>query len=242
MSQRIALIADLHLTAEQPLLNEWLLAGLSAWSGHADALYILGDLFEAWAGDDDDAAWLQPIRAALRQFSQKQPVYFIAGNRDFLLGQAFAADTGMQLLPDPSLIQVGSRRILLTHGDTLCTDDVAYQTFRQQVRHPAFQAQFLAQPLAQRRAVIGNYREMSELAKQGKTMDIMDVNAEAVQQLLAAHDYPLLVHGHTHRPAQHQWQAQGRALERWVLPNWTLKGGGVLWIDELQIEQQAWPG
>jgi len=147
-------------------------------------------------------------------------IYFMAGNRDFLLGPAYAHRARMALLPDPSELELDGRRFLLMHGDSLCTDDAPYQAYRRQVRDPAYQAGFLAQPLAARRAFIEQLRQRSEAAKRDKAAEIMDVNAQAVTEALRQRDFPILIHGHTHRPAHHQLTVDGRSCERWVLADW----------------------
>ncbi len=215
-------ISDLHLAEERPDTTAAFLAFLAGPARGVPALYILGDLFEYWAGDDDgDAPLNRRVADALRELAASgSRICFIAGNRDFLLGEAYAAQAGMHLLPDPCLLRIGTREILLSHGDALCVDDVAYQSYRRQVRDPAWQAAFLARPLAERKAFIDSLRSRSEAAKQEKAMAIMDVSAPAVDALLREHGYPTLIHGHTHRPARHQHRVDGRACERWVLADW----------------------
>lgn len=215
-------ISDLHLTEERPALTAALLAFLEGPCREAQALYILGDLFEYWVGDDDgDAPLNREVAQALAAVRDRGLyIHFMAGNRDFLIGADYAGQAGMTLLPDPSLVELDGQRLLLMHGDSLCTDDLAYQTYRAQVRNPAYQAQFLTQPLAARRAFIEQIRQKSEAAKRDKAEEIMDVNAEAVAEVLRQHGYPLLIHGHTHRPAHHRLEVDGRACERWVLSDW----------------------
>jgi len=196
-----------------------------------DALYILGDFFECWAGDDAvNASFHGPIVYALKRLSEAGvPVFVMHGNRDFLLGQQFSAKTGVKLLPDPCLISPYGQRILLTHGDALCTDDLSYIQFRQQVRQDNWQQAFLAQPLAQRNAYVQTARKASESAKTSKAMAIMDVNIEAVNRLLRRYDYPMyLIHGHTHRPGCHQHDNDSRTTLRWVLGDWYDQGSGLM--------------
>lgn len=215
-------VSDLHLTEEQPETTAAFLAFLAGPARGVPALYILGDLFEYWAGDDDgDAPLNRRIAEALHSLSTSGcAIHFIAGNRDFLLGEAYAARAGMALLPDPCPLRLGSVDVLLSHGDALCTDDLAYQAYRRQVRDPAWQAAFLARPLAERKAFIDSLRSRSEQAKREKEMAIMDVNRSAVEALLREHAYPTLIHGHTHRPARHEHLVDGRRCERWVLADW----------------------
>jgi UDP-2,3-diacylglucosamine hydrolase len=215
-------VSDLHLAEERPQTTAAFLAFLTGPARGVPALYILGDLFEYWAGDDDgDAPLNRQIADALRDLATTGTViHFIAGNRDFLLGDAYAARAGMQRLPDPCPLRLGERNVLLSHGDTLCTDDLAYQAYRRQVRAPAWQAAFLARPLAERKAFIDSLRNHSEEAKREKAMAIMDVNGAAVDALLREHRYPTLIHGHTHRPAHHEHLVDGHRCDRWVLADW----------------------
>lgn len=220
--------SDLHLGPDTPAVAarfQQFLAGLGA----GDALYLLGDLFEVWVGDDDDEAALAPILAALAEASARgAALHFMAGNRDFLVGDALAARTGMRLLADPHLLVRDGQRYLLTHGDQLCTDDLTYQRFRAEVRDPAWAAAFLAKPLAERKTIARGLRAQSEAGKRIKPMALMDVNPGAVAELLRAHDYPTLIHGHTHRPARHLHRVDDRDCVRWVLPDWHDTRWGVL--------------
>jgi UDP-2,3-diacylglucosamine hydrolase len=152
-------------------------------------------------------------------------VLFMHGNRDFLVGRAFAQRCGADLVRDPTLIDLYGTRTLLLHGDTLCTDDIDYQEFRARARDPAYQASFLEQPLAARRARAREMRKQSEASKRAKAAEIMDVSTAAVEQALREHGYPRLIHGHTHRPARHVHLVDGRACERWVLNDWYERGG-----------------
>jgi UDP-2,3-diacylglucosamine hydrolase len=215
-------ISDLHLAEERPALTAIFLAFLEGPCRDARALYILGDLFEYWVGDDDANAPLnRRVATALGSArGQGLAIHFMAGNRDFLIGPDYAREAGMSLLPDPSELVLDGQRLLLMHGDSLCTDDLAYQAYRRQVREPAYQAGFLAQPLAARRAFIEQIRQKSEAAKRAKADEIMDVNSEAVAETLRRHDFPILIHGHTHRPAHHRFEVDGRPCERWVLADW----------------------
>jgi len=215
-------IADLHLDPGRPpitALFERYLASTEV--RHADALYILGDLVEAWIGDDDDAELPQRIALATRAVHDAGvPVYFMVGNRDFLLGEAFAARAGLTLLEDGTVHAIAGQPTLLMHGDVLCTDDVAYQAVRAQVRTPEWQAHILAMPLATRRAFAAQARADSK-AHTGSTMEsIMDVNADAVAAAMRTANVTRLIHGHTHRPAIHALTLDGRAAQRIVLGDW----------------------
>lgn len=204
-------------------MNELFFSFLRETATAADALYILGDLFEYWIGDDDmETGMNAEVVAALRGLTDSgTPVFFMHGNRDFLIGDAFARAARLSLLPDPILIELHGQRVLLMHGDTLCTDDVEYQRFRKLVRDPAWQSDFLARPLDQRRREVEDMRRRSEASKREKSMAIMDVSPDAVAETLRIFAYPpLLIHGHTHRPARHQIAIDGHQCERIVLADW----------------------
>jgi len=220
-------ISDLHLSADRPEVLSAFAKFLVTTAAQAEALYILGDLFEYWAGDDDLGAPFnrQVVTALANLHAGGKALYLMHGNRDFLMGETLANTCGAHLLPDPSLVDLHGTPTLLMHGDTLCTDDTAYMAFREQVRDPQWQQHFLAQPLAQRKAQIEQLREQSRLAQRRKTAEIMDVNAESVINTLRQRDYPRLIHGHTHRPALHVHEIDGRRCERWVLPDWYEQGG-----------------
>lgn len=234
MSSPVLFISDLHLCADRPRTTQLLLNFLATTARQAGALYVLGDLFEYWAGDDvlEDDAHAQSVVAAFKALSLSgTPVYVMHGNRDFLMAQGFAEAAGATLAQDPVVLMVDGQRVLLSHGDALCTDDVAYQAFRHQVRDAGWRQSFLQQPLAARRAQIEALRMRSESEKSLKAEAIMDVNPQAVQALLQAHDFPeVLIHGHTHRPDVHQISLDGHACARWVLGDWHESG------DYLQLD------
>lgn len=215
-------ISDLHLAADTPAANQTLLAFLERTAPSADALYVLGDLFEYWIGDDGlEHPFARAIAGAFRKLSDRGvPVHFMHGNRDFLVGERFACESGMRILPDPVLVSLYGKPTLLMHGDTLCSGDVEYQKFRAMVRNPAWQHAFLAKPLAERIAMAREARGKSEQAKQAKDMAIMDVTPATVEEVLRRHGYPRLIHGHTHRPARHEHLVDGKTCERWVLADW----------------------
>lgn len=221
------IISDLHLSAQRPAVTQAFLHWFKAEVAHAEALYILGDFFEVWVGDDvlkdaQHGAEFLPVVQALRTLSDSGvKLYFMHGNRDFLIGDDFAKESGLQLLADPTLIKMRNKRILLSHGDALCTDDTAYQQFRSQVRSPQWQHAFLVQPLAERIVFAGQARSQSAQNKVMQSIDIMDVNQSAVEQLLNEFEYPeVLLHGHTHRPGMHTIVFDGHKCERWVLGDW----------------------
>lgn len=185
------------------------------------ALFVLGDLFEAYVGDDDLALYPAVVSALRELTATGCALHFIQGNRDFLVGPGFAQATGASLLQDPSVIEIAGRRIGIAHGDAWCTDDTAYQAWRSTARNPVWQAGFLAKPLAERHAIAQGLRMQSEAAKQGKSMDIMDVNDQAVLAGAEALGVDLLIHGHTHRPARHEIPRAGKpVLVRHVLSDW----------------------
>jgi UDP-2,3-diacylglucosamine hydrolase len=220
-------ISDLHLCTSHPHVTKLFEQFARDIAPKADSLYILGDLFEYWIGDDDLA---DPFNACIAQTLRKisdggVKLYFMHGNRDFLLGEKFANICGGKLLHDPLLIDLYGTKTLLTHGDALCTADTEYVAFRKQVREPAFQKQFLAKPLSERRATVEKMRQQSEQSKKIKSMDIMDVTESAVHDLLRQYHYPRLIHGHTHRPALHQHLVDGNNCERFVLKDWNETGG-----------------
>jgi UDP-2,3-diacylglucosamine hydrolase len=221
------LISDLHLTEERPEANERFISLLEQQGRAADALYILGDFFEYWIGDDDLAEPFNAVIASLLKDLARRgvPVYLMHGNRDFLIGEGFCAATGASLLQDPTVLEIAGVKTLLMHGDTLCTDDLDYQAWRCEARDAAFQAAFLAKPLDERRQQVHQMREKSKQVVQEKTAEIMDVNDEAVRRALRDHGVRRLIHGHTHRPGRHAIEVDGKRCERWVLPDWYGRGG-----------------
>lgn len=223
-------ISDLHLAEERSTVTRALFDFLSGPARRADALYILGDLFDAWPGDDDvDHPFHQEVCRRLRSVSETGvSLFFLPGNRDFLAGEGLARACAMTLLADPTSKRIEGWSVLLMHGDTLCTGDVDYQAYRRMVREPEWQEAFLARPLAERKQIIAQLRSRSEVAKRSKAADIMDVHAQAVDDAFRRFGYPLLIHGHTHRPAHHSHHVDERACERWVLPDWEQAGG---WLE-----------
>ncbi len=218
-------ISDLHLDPERPEITALFRDFLRQRAAAAEALYILGDLFEAWIGDDDDAALGQEVAAALKALTrQGVAVAFIHGNRDFLIGESFAAAANARLLAEAVVIDLYGVPTLIMHGDTLCTDDVEYQKFRAQVRSPQWRAQLLSRPLAERRAIARQLRETSREATRVKAEDITDVNPAAVAQAMREHGVRRLIHGHTHRPAVHEFMLDGAPAQRIVLGDWYEQG------------------
>ncbi|AXF75386.1 UDP-2,3-diacylglucosamine diphosphatase [Erwinia tracheiphila] len=218
-------IADVHLCVEEPAITAGFLAFLQGEARQADALYILGDLFEAWIGDDEPQPLHTAIANGLLALTRSGvPCYFIHGNRDFLLGKAYADACGMTMLPEEQTLELYGERILILHGDTLCTDDDAYQRFRHKVHQPWLQRLFLALPLFVRKRIASRMRADSKQANRDKTMAIMDVNQNAVVEAMTRHDAYCLIHGHTHRPAIHQLTVNGHPAERLVLGAWHTQG------------------
>jgi UDP-2,3-diacylglucosamine hydrolase len=213
-------ISDLHLQPSQPKTCAAFVEFLERHAMAAKALYILGDLFEYWVGDDDLASpFNAQVSAALARVSAAGvALYWIAGNRDFLVGQGFATATGATLLTEPFVATIAGQRIALLHGDAQCTDDVGYMEFRAQVRQPAWQQQFLALPLAQRHAIVAGLRKDSQALQSAKSTEIMDVAPQAIAHVFDSTATTVMIHGHTHRPALH---AQG-GTRRYVLPDWDL--------------------
>ena len=221
-------IADLHLCTEEPAITAGFLRFLAGEARKADALYILGDLFESWIGDDDPNPLHAQIAAAIKALVDAGvPCHFIHGNRDFLLGKRFARQSGMQLLPEEKVLDLYGKRVLIMHGDTLCTDDTGYQAFRAKVHQPWLQRLFLALPLFIRQRIAARMRAGSQSANSAKSMAIMDVNPQAVSDALTRHRVQHLIHGHTHRPAVHSLNANGQPAFRYVLGAWHSEGSMV---------------
>jgi len=223
---RTLFISDLHLAEERPDTTARFARFLAEAVPGADALYILGDLFEYWVGDDGlGLDFPARIAGMLRQAARATPTFFMHGNRDFMVASRFCSQTGIRLIPDPTVIDLYGERVLLMHGDTLCTGDHAYLAFRAQVRNPAWQAAALARPIAERIAIARGMRSQSEGEKVGKGEAIMDVAPDAVEAAFVSTNCRVLIHGHTHRPARHEHQAGGHTCIRWVLPDWYEAGG-----------------
>jgi UDP-2,3-diacylglucosamine hydrolase len=222
-------ISDLHLGADHPDSMAAFRHFIAELAPKAEALYILGDLFEYWAGDDDlHDPFHDQVISALRGLARHDTrVYLLHGNRDLLMGEPLAQACHATLLNDPTLIDLYGTPTLLSHGDALCTDDAEYQHYRAQVRGAAFRQQFLAKPLAERKAHIAQLRSRSIAEKQNKDSAVMDVNDKAVAALLREYGYPRLIHGHTHRQNCHQHSVDGHICERWVLGDWHQQGSAL---------------
>jgi UDP-2,3-diacylglucosamine hydrolase len=223
-------ISDLHLDPARPDITGQALDFLGREAQGADALYILGDLFEAWVGDDDPEPEKRRVIEALRRLAEGGlPCHFMHGNRDFLVGDGFAAASGCRLLADPTVVEIHGTPVLLMHGDTLCTDDHDYQAFRRMVRNPDWQRVMLARPLPERLALARHLRETSAVSMAGKPVEIMDVNQDAVIAAMREHGVYTLLHGHTHRPAVHRFELDGRDALRIVLGDWYTQGSVLVW-------------
>ena len=221
-------IADLHLQTEEPAITAGFLRFLDGEARSADALYILGDLFEAWIGDDDPNPLHHEIAAAIKSLVDSGvPCFFTHGNRDFLIGKRFARESGMTLLPEEKVLDLYGRKVLIMHGDTLCTDDMGYLAFRAKVHTPWIQTLFLALPLFIRNRIAARMRASSKAANSSKSMTIMDVNPQAVIQVMEKHHVQWLIHGHTHRPDVHELIANNAPAHRVVLGAWHSEGSMV---------------
>ncbi len=242
MNNITILVSDLHLSDDTPQLNNIFRRALHQWCGKIDALYILGDLFEYWIGDDFRNELTEAFFHELKQFSQQTPLYVMHGNRDFLLGQAFCEATGAVLIEDPSMVTLYEQEYVLSHGDLLCTDDLPYQQFRAQSRNPMWQKMMLDKPINERKVLAMQLRQMSEGVKQtnGKT-DISDATEKGVLDMISPFaqgkdKIPTLIHGHTHRPAVHEHEFEDKTFKRYVLQDWSGNKGGYLEITSVGVE------
>lgn len=237
-------ISDLHLDSTRPDILNLFQSFLERIDPNlCDALYILGDLFELWIGDDQVDPVTETVIPALKACDNRGiPVFFLHGNRDFLLGDEFANASGCKILADPVVITVRGKETLLTHGDSLCTDDIEYQAFRTLVRDPAWQNNFLARPIDDRRTIAEHMRNLSLQEVRSKPPHIMDVNDSAVIDTLRNYRVRQMIHGHTHRPAIHETTVDGETAKRYVLGDW-YSGGSVLhcsanrwWLENLELK------
>lgn len=223
-------ISDLHLDASRPGITALFLEFLREDAAKAEALYILGDFFEAWVGDDDDDPHHARVMDGLATLTRSGvPVRLMHGNRDFLIGRSFLERTGATLLPEPTVLDLYGTPTLLLHGDTLCTDDKEYQMVRRMLRDPAWQKEYLDKPLSERRAIAAHAREQSKKHTAAKAEYIMDVNQQAVETTMRQHGVSRMIHGHTHRPAVHRFKADGREMERVVLGDWYEQSSQLEW-------------
>ena len=234
-------ISDLHLEAGHPEIGEQFLDFLEDEAADAEALYILGDFFEYWVGDDDPDEYYASIKRSLRAFTDSGvPVYFMHGNRDFMIGERFAAETGVTILPDPYPLELYGKSVLLSHGDAMCTDDVEYQQVRVMTRNPEWQSMMLDKPLEERIAIAKHVRAQSQERNKTLSESIVDVNPDAVRETISEHGVEILLHGHTHRPGIHGIEVDDRFAKRVVLGDWYDQGSVVRW-DEDGLELSAMP-
>lgn len=230
MSLRTAFISDLHLSVSRPETTERFLKFIRTKSANLSALYILGDLFDAYIGDDDGSPLVCEVREALIELRQKGvKVYFQHGNRDFLVGEDFSRATGVELLDDYAVVDLGGQRVLLTHGDLLCTDDVRYLAARARVRSAGWKRRSLAYPLWFRRLYARWRRYRSGVDKSKKTQDVMDANKSAIVAALTRYNVTTLIHGHTHRPGAYRLSVNGKPAHRYVLGEWAPEGAMLFW-------------
>ena len=218
-------ISDLHLDETRPKttqLFQTFIKQLIKEHINDTEVYILGDLFESWIGDDYDNPFHDEIKLLLKSMSNSGvKVFFLFGNRDFLIGETFLSDTGIELLGDPALLTINKKQVLITHGDQLCLDDHDYQNFRAIVRNPDWQKDFLNSPVSERLKILGKTKDASKHSKQGKTIEIMDINDSAVEKIFKEHQIDLMIHGHTHRPMKHEIIVDDQTYYRYVLGDWT---------------------
>lgn len=223
-------VSDLHLEADRPDIGDQFVQFLKTEAMDADDVYILGDLFEAWVGDDDPNSHYATIKMAIRKVVDKAiPVYFMHGNRDFMIGRQFANETGVEILKDPYPVAMYGQKTLLSHGDALCTDDVQYQRVRRMTRDPDWQASMLAKPLKERLRIAEEARRQSLEQTLNLSMNIMDVNQDEVKRVIRKHRVDVLLHGHTHRPGIHTIDLGNRKAKRIVLGDWHKHGSVLRW-------------
>ncbi|MGB5009154.1 MAG: UDP-2,3-diacylglucosamine diphosphatase [Candidatus Dechloromonas phosphoritropha] len=237
----IFFISDLHLSPRSPGATRLFLQFLAGRARQAEELYILGDLFEAWIGDDDsgDPFNAQVIAALHAASDAGLRISVMHGNRDFLLGDGFATATGARLLGDPHLLTTAEWQFILSHGDALCLDDATYMAFRAQVRNPAWQAALLTKPLGERRVIGAHMREVSESSQRDKDSPYTDLQAAATDDFLRDHGYVTFIHGHTHQPAKHDHIVDGIHVERWVLADWHEDRGECLVWDGEALKRET---
>ena len=240
MKQDILFISDLHLALEKPEITRRFLSFLQNRAVTAKSLYILGDLFDAWIGDDDNTPPNRSIKQALKKLSDSGTgIFLLQGNRDFLLGQDFCAETGITLLDEYAVIDLDGQPVLLTHGDLLCSDDLAYQAFRLKSHSAKWQQNVLCKPLWLRLLAARWYRVRSYFHKRGKTLEIMDVSQQTVNEVMEKYRCKILIHGHTHRPKLHEFTLAGTPAKRWVLADWKPVGAEALCWNGSDFEVEA---
>jgi len=235
----IYFISDLHLEPAQKAITDGFLSFLDSLND-AEELYILGDFFEVWMGDDYSNEYIELINQALRKCAEKgTKIYFMHGNRDFLVGQDWCAKASCELLEESKLITLGNESTLLMHGDSLCTDDIEYMQARTMLRNPQWQEQFLAKSIAERIEFAKQARGESKESQKSKSYDIMDVNQDAVNQALSTANCSTMIHGHTHRPDIHHWNFKGEDRTRYVLGDWGDKGWFIKWQQDEALKLES---
>jgi UDP-2,3-diacylglucosamine hydrolase len=233
MAHEFLFISDCHLDGSRLDILESLTGFLNERASSAQSLYILGDLFEVWLGDDDPAVGVRDIITRLKKLSLNTSIFFLAGNRDFLVDDKLAEQAGFKILTEPVSLSLGGRHVLLLHGDVLCTDDEDYQAFRLRVRDPAWQSGFLQNPLAERQQIAAGLRADSKAAMYDKPIEIMDVNIQTVDSFFEQHGAEIIIHGHTHRPAVHH---HGKSNIRYVLGDWNPQPSYLSWSEDAGFE------
>jgi UDP-2,3-diacylglucosamine hydrolase len=233
MAHEILFISDCHLDGSRLDILESLTGFLNERASSAQSLYILGDLFEVWVGDDDPAVGVGDIITRLKKLSSNTNIFFLAGNRDFLVDDKLAEQAGFKILTEPVSLSLGGRQVLLLHGDVLCTDDDDYQAFRLRVRDPAWQSDFLQKPLAERQQIAAGLRADSRAAMYDKSIEIMDVNSQTVDSFFEQYGAEVIIHGHTHRPAVHH---HGESSIRYVLGDWNPQPSYLSWSEDSGFE------
>lgn len=227
-------ISDLHLSEHTPEINQCFQRFMREEAIHADALYVLGDLFEFWIGDDDNSTFATSIKNEFKRLtSQGVPCYFTQGNRDFLIGKRFSKQTGITLLGDSTIIDLYGQRAVVMHGDTLCTDDVKYLEYREKVHQPWLQWVFNRIPMFLKKKIVSRVQSDIKSDKQTKSLEIMDVNQTAVERVMRDENVTLMIHGHTHRPNIHQFAIENDTCTRIVLGDWYTQGSVLAFSSEL---------
>ena len=233
-------ISDLHLQESRPDITKAFLDFLDDTASQAEKLYILGDLFEAWIGDDDQNNFISEIQAALLKTNKTTKIFFLHGNRDFLIGTEFASSSGFEILNDPTVEEMFGNNVLLMHGDLLCTEDRDYQAFRKTSRDPKWQDEFLNKSIQERQEIALNLRTISKEATEIKKDEIMDVSTTEVIRIMEESSVNLLIHGHTHRPKSHNIKVNDQPAERIVLGDWDTYGW-YIWMDSSSCELKNFP-
>lgn len=241
LSMTTLFISDLHLSETTPAINQAFIRFMREEAVHADALYVLGDLFEFWISDDDNSDFAKAIKAEFKRLtSLGVTCYFTQGNRDFLIGKRFAKQTGVILLGDETVVDLYGQKAVILHGDTLCTDDVKYLEYRAKVHQPWLQWLFNRIPMRLKKKIVSKVQSDIKTDKQTKSLDIMDVNQTEVEQVMSAHSVSLMIHGHTHRPNVHRFEVDDNQCTRIVLGDWYTQGS-VLTFDSEGFELQSRP-